>query len=111
MDRKPSPLAGAGAPWETAEQPSNQEVQPQQSASVARIGQQRSSGAVDEFALVGFNCKLPIATRRAVRRLAVEQDAHLQDIVNEALVRYLADCGVRVPRSRAEANEQGRAQG
>lgn len=120
-DRKSSPLADDdAAPWddptpaptrapepasEPDRAPSNQGKPTEGGDRVVPIRtgrRKRSTRALDDFALVSFNCNLPVVTRRAVRAFAAEQDVDLQDVVNDALVRYLADFGISVPRSRDE---------
>lgn len=124
-DRKVSPLAGS-APWgepETTVAPPaspgvDQQKQPttvpdpvaqaEGEPKIIPIGQRRrkrSGRALDPFDLVSFNCKLPAITRRELRKFAAEQDADQQDVVNDAVIRYLAEWGVRVPRTQQELND------
>lgn len=119
-DRKSSPLAEDDtAPWDdpapaparapapAAAEPSRthsdqRKQPPEQAGSVVPIRtgrRKRSSREVDDFDLVSFNCNLPVITRRKVRAFAAEQDVDLQDVVHDALVRYLAEFGVQVPRT------------
>jgi len=130
-DRKTSPLAGGGAPWEdeqpsrsfplpnsdTADTSTDQRKQappePKDGPSITPIREgrrKRSSRKLDDFDLVSFNCNLPVVTRRAVRAFAAEHDADVQDIVNDAVIRYLAEWGVEVPRTRAERDRLRREQ-
>lgn len=119
-DRKTSPLADDdAAPWdgppparpaaETPEPdratPANQRKSPDPGEQVVPIREgrrKRSNRQRDDFALVSFNCNLPVITRRAVRAFAAEHDVDVQDVVNDALIRYLADFGTVVPRTRSE---------
>lgn len=119
-DRKSSPLASDDAPWDdpapvperTSTPASGPNRSPTNQPKPAEPGEQvvpiregrrkRSNRKLDDFALVSFNCNLPVITRRAVRAFAAEHDVDVQDVVNDALIRYLADFGTVVPRTRGE---------
>lgn len=121
-DRKSSPLAGGeAAPWNDEQPAASPPAEPgtttqrtstargeSGSADITPIREgkrKRSTRQLDDFDLVSFNCNLPVVTRRAVRAFAAEHDADVQDVVNDALIRYLADRGVAVPRTRQERDQ------
>lgn len=90
------------------DQPNVRSAADEDGPKIIPIGQRRrkrSSKALDPFDLVSFNCKLPAITRRELRKFAAEQDADQQDVVNDAIVRYLAEWGIRVPRTQQELED------
>lgn len=63
-----------------------------------------------ELRLVSFNCKMTVACRRAVRTLAAQLDVDIQDVVEDAMVLYLADREIEVPRRPVPHSPPGQQQ-
>jgi len=57
-----------------------------------------AAATVTDMDMVAFNCNMTRVARQAVRLYAAEHDVDIQDVVEDALIAYLAARGIPVPR-------------
>ncbi|HEY2766250.1 MAG TPA: hypothetical protein VGJ13_19895 [Pseudonocardiaceae bacterium] len=97
------PLNGDDADLQPQRAPVPREPPPQPTPPPSRQllttrSRRRRAAPLSDTAMVSFNCNMMVGMRRLVRRFAADHDVDIQDVVEEALARYLEDQGIEAPR-------------